>query len=248
MLLLLSWACVGLGRIMWFFIPICLLAASVLSFIWRNKTVVAVLLLNPMAIAFYQGASEWFDERPAFTGNGLPSNRASNLNRDTRCYRRIGGCVVYGSEWVYHDSHNAGLKLMTILFGQPPKTYHGPYPTYEEATNATASAAIIPLTQFETGEFTVDGHTLHIDPKNINLLVWDLGNNLLEVPNVRAVIWQNECLVIHLQTINQSQTNPKTADGVYLFEINGLKPFARYVDGNSHSPRIPQLLTSLPSK
>ncbi|MGV3755786.1 MAG: hypothetical protein ACO1QS_10430 [Verrucomicrobiota bacterium] len=214
-----------------------------MSFVWKNQTIITVLLLNPMAMAFYQGTMAWFDERPAFTGNGLPSHEAFNLDRKTRCYRNIGGCVVYGGEWVYHDSHNAGLKLMTIVFGLPPKTYHGPYPTFQEATNATANAVTISVAQFETGKFEIDGRSIQFGSQTIDSLVSDLGMYLLEDTSIRVAIWQNECLVIHLQSTNSATLGSNLAQAVYLFQVNELKPLARHVNGNGFAPRIPRLLS-----
>lgn len=244
LLLLLSWACVGLGRSMWSFIPICLMAALVLGVVWKNKTIAALVLLNPMAIAFYQGAAEWFDERPAFTGNGLPNCEASNLDRETRCYRRVGGCVVYGGEWVYHDAHNSGLRLMLFLLGPPPKTYHGPYPSQEEAINATAKAALVSPEEFEAGKFKAEELNVEWGEKMTLDLLSDLGLLIATEDGVqiRTAIWQKECLIIHVQKPGIKDEPYTEVNGIYLFQIKSMKPIARYLIGETRGPRIPRLL------
>jgi len=251
LLLLFSWACVGLGKIMWFLIPASLLAASALSFVWRDKTIVVVLLLNPMAMAFYNGTSDWFDERPAFSGNGLPNHDARNLDRDTRCYYSIGGCKVSGAEWVFHDSHNAGLRFMTIVFGPPPKTYHGAYPLIEEATAAISKAEDTPVAVFLQGKLLMDGRTIDLGQKTAKTILDDFGiyiidaNLLIYRHEIKAAIWKNECLIISARQhyIDDSLHPIENKEGIYLFQLNGLKPIARLIIKGEITPRTPKLLS-----
>ena len=242
-LLLLSWACIA-GRITLIFIPLFLLAAVVLALFWKSKIFTAILLLNPMTLAFVLGASEWNSERPAFVGNGLPNHEAQNLDRNTRCYRSIGGCVVYGGEWVYNDSHNAGLKLMTVAFGPPPKTYHGPYPTLAEATNATINVTLVSPEEFEAGKFKVDERVIELGKEKTSDLLFDLGLVIATESGVqiRTAIWQKDCLIVHVQKPGFREEPSTEVNGIYLFQINGMKPIARYQIGKTHGPRLPKLL------
>jgi hypothetical protein len=52
------------------------------------------------------------------------SNR-SIFDPATRCFRVGGGCLVSGNEWAFIGPHNMGLRLISRLFGPPPRSYAG---------------------------------------------------------------------------------------------------------------------------
>src|SRR5580698_4744804 len=125
-----------------------ILASIFLAITWRSYVFMMPLILNPLILGFGIGIHEWFKDEPRFSSMGLPGNEFFNLDPETRCYRSTGGCIVSGNEWMIQSPQNAGLYLMIKLCGGPRNTYHGPYPSKEEASKLTESASETPLTLF----------------------------------------------------------------------------------------------------
>lgn len=194
---------------------------------WRP---VLVLLTSPTTIYSVQGASRWFDEKPAFAFYGLPSAGSFNLDPRTRCYWRSTGCCVDGSEDIWQPATNFGLEIMCQAFGWPPKSYHGPYPTQEEAIKLTSSAEPIRWEDFKSGlvktsafEMQLGGNQWEKIASEADLNLWD-GEKMLP-PRLAAVHAGEDCVLV---IISNNKTDEPT-ELIYLFDRKTSWPFARYV-------------------
>jgi hypothetical protein len=209
----------------------------------RNALPVVALLVSPLGIAFLIGASRWFSERPGLVGSGLPSAAAFNLDRDTRLWHNIGGCVVSGNEWVFEMPHNAGLRLMRLIAGAPA-TYRGTYPSESEALALTGKAPTTPAKTFFDGVLLVDDGELKIGAKVAELIVRDLGQDewdaeeILAKGHVTASVVNQECLIVRVTSEGEYFRETKR-DGAMLFDFKTMLPFARY-SFQGTLPRIPR--------
>jgi hypothetical protein len=143
---------------------------------WRSALALSPVLLSPVIALFAVGISDWFSKRPQFYGMGLPGMEFFNLDSKTRCYRTTGGCVVTGGEWLFEIPHNAGLKTMCAVFGPPRHTYHGPYPTLEQALTLTTNAPATPVQKFLDGQVVLPGNSVELSKKTTEDLLFDFGN------------------------------------------------------------------------
>jgi hypothetical protein len=101
------------------------------------------LLLKLLAIpglvgawSFLSGALAYLNGTAAFMAVGRPGPEFWNLDPDYRVYRQTSGCIVLGTELVTHVPNNVAIVVMTGLLGPMRGTYHGPYPTPEQARAA----------------------------------------------------------------------------------------------------------------
>lgn len=229
--------------------PASVAAAGFLAFVWRSWLPAFAIAANPLTVSFGFGVADWCQPRPAFVTMGLPGYEFFNLGRDTRCYRNTGGCLVYGGEWVWQAPHNAGLRLMLSLFGLPPGTYHGPYPTKSEAIAMTEQALETPVEQFLKDEVLAGGRSITLAPRTAEFLLDDLGMTFFALDltdslrKVRACLIQNRCLVIRVSTAAKPSSVGfgDEADGIVLVDAATMHAFARYLISR-RAPRIPRLL------
>ena len=236
------WGLAMVGPLSLGIIPIALFLVFFALSRW-NALPVIVLLASPLGVAFLMGASKWFSERPGFVGSGLPSAAAFNLDRDTRLWHNIGGCVVSGNEWVFEMPHNTGLRLMTLLAGAPA-TYRGAYPSESEALELTEKAPTTPAKTFFEGVLLVDDAELQIGAKLAELVVRDLGQDMWDAEevlakgHVTASVVNQECLIVRVTSEGEYFKETKR-DGAMLFDLKTMLPFARY-SFQGTLPRIPR--------
>ncbi|MDP1592214.1 MAG: hypothetical protein Q8M07_30920, partial [Prosthecobacter sp.] len=191
---------------------------------------------SPMIVLFAGGIMNWFSALPAFQFFGLPRAEAYNLKPETRCYARSSGCLVDGGEMIRQGPHNLGLTLMCAVVGWPPKTYHGFYPSQEQADKLTEEMVAIPLKDFEegmlrlpAGQIKVGEYQAHRMLLDANTFPWDETSN--GKISVRAQVFEGDCLAIRV--IND---NPEmTTDLIYLFDRATRRAFARYQYGSRSS-------------
>jgi hypothetical protein len=229
-------------------IPV-LLASLILAVRWRRYWPLMLIILNPLVLGFGVGVHEWFRDRPTLSYMGLPGAEFFNLDPATRCFRSTGGCIVSGDEWMTQSPHNAGLRLMTTLFGPPRGTYHGPYPSKEEAMRVTETAAETPLNLFLEGSVFVNGNAIPLGKDTVNTLLRDFEMSLFDANpadsqrHVRAGVFQERCLVLRVGTkdIMPNGSVLDESEGIVLFDLDGLRPFALY-ELSGHAERLPRLL------
>lgn len=216
---------------------------------WRSAWPLLVVLLNPSTVSFGQGLAEWFRPHPSFHTMGLPGYEFFNLDPESRCYRRTGGCVVNGSEWTSDMPHNAGLRLMTSILGHPRESYNGLYPSKTEAVELTEKAVETPVEIFLKDKVLADGREINLSPKTAEKLIRDFGLIFFEAnlpeqsQRVRAQVMENRCLLVRITMLNKlSDTKPPDkVDGIVLFDLATTNAFARYII-SGHVQRIPELL------
>ena len=221
---------------------------------WRSALPLVALLLHPTVGAFFAGVANWSSPRPSVVGMGLPGAGFFDLHPEIRCYRQTGGCVVNGSEWVLDVPRNLGLEFMIAVAGLPPRTYHGPYPTKEEALRLTETAAESPPSELPLGNIQVEGRGLELGAKFGENLVRDLGmidsldfeeEALSKHPvRVRVVSVEGQCLLLRVDRQTPSRFSPASGpvDVIVLIDMVTLKPFACYAVAGQLS-RVPRILS-----
>jgi hypothetical protein len=233
------------------------LVGIVLMFLWRGFTPALLIVISPPTLNFSYGIAEWFRERPSIFGWGLPSASACNLDPESRCYFATGGCVIVGGEWVFDTPHNLGLRLMTTVFGKPPKVYHGPYPDEKAVKKLTDSAVQTTPEHFLRGELIVSGKAISIDQKVPSQILNDLDESEFQLGDsyversVYAAIYNERCLIIRVKTKNTllnavdkqgEQEDRSNHDGCILFDLKTMRAFARY-SFHGYVPRFARLLS-----
>jgi hypothetical protein len=232
------------------FVPTVMATGLVLIVRWRSLFPTLLIAASPLTVIFAMGIADWFSTRPQFVGMGLPSMTASNLDPDTRCYHSTGGCVVGGGEWIFLSPRNAGLKLMCTVFGRPRHTYRGPYPNPEDALALVTNATRTATKDFLDGRVTAKGREIILKRKTVDGILFDLGNIYAGADidgvttEVQANIYQERCLIVRVRTEDRNSPEIGTSDGIYLFDADTVRPFARFILAG-RAGRIPRLLTEL---
>jgi hypothetical protein len=224
----------------------------VLAVRWRSRLLLLPLVLNPIAISFGLGLREWFLKHPEFEGMGLPGNEFFNLDLASRCYRSTGGCVLHGNEWMTQDPHNAALNTMVKVLGPPRGVYQGPYPTKDEAVELTESASETPSTLFLEGKVLAEDKQITIGKSRAHTILADFGMMYFDFDleeterKVQARIFHQQCLVVRVRSKTKipSGSIVEDSEGIFLFDLAKMRPFARYVLSGD-APRVPRLLTNL---
>ncbi|NBV21603.1 MAG: hypothetical protein EBS05_06735 [Proteobacteria bacterium] len=229
----------------------CLLVGAISGIIlaWLRRRVLIGMIVPITVVCLFGGFGifSWFSARPVFLTMGLPGRNFSNLDPETRCYRETGGCVITGTERIVHLPYNSALQLMCTLWGPPPQTYHGPYPTAAEVVRLTRNSPAVPLKTFLDGKLSIEGRSLAFGRKKVENLLDDLGNRLAKDPEeylmteVKAVLVQQQCLAIRVTTQKGQDPGQEESDGIYLFNADGLRPIARFIL-RGDAPRYPRLL------
>lgn len=231
--------------------PLNLLVLPVMGFLtvnaWQSRSwrPAAVLLASPLPVLFISGLLAWFAERPTYHGIGLLRKEAFNLDRDTRTFQSTSGCVVNGGEFLQNLPFNSGLSLMRKAFGPPPQVYHGVYPTLEEGRHLTESGPVLPLEEFTQGKIrTATGRLFDLGEEQARQIIIDCGGYFPMEPEqpalqVRAVSMGDDCMLLRLTKVPDSDLVFGELDVVYLLDSKRRWPFARYVlagDGAHHVP------------
>lgn len=185
-------------------------------FLVRRRVVAFVLLvvLSPVSLAFCVGVVGYWAGTAELWYMGLPGTEFHNLDRQTRCPKATGGCLVNGGEILTLVPHNTAVRLMSAVFGRMRGTYDGPYPTRDEAQAALAHAGPVPLEDLLRDVVLIDGEEIHLDRHVGRDLVGRLSmsmlaNDVLEgnpvdermremLGHMEAAIWQHRCLVLRI--------------------------------------------------
>lgn len=229
------WVSLGLGPLA-LLIPFVCFYLGFLAVRNRSFRAATALLCSPLFILFILGGYTWFSKKPAYRFAGLPKPEAFNLKAESRCYALSSGCILDGSEIIVHSSYNAGLSSMCTLFGWPPQTYHGRFPSQNEAAQLTENGQRIQLEDFEKGKIGMRERTLLLQPEVAERMlfgaeVWQGLDQPGESVLIRAALDGDGCLIVRVS--NRRRQQP--LDHIYLFDSKRMKAFARYQIGHRTS-------------
>lgn len=203
---------------------------TILACVSRSWRPFLVLFASPFAFCFIMGLMRWFDEEPTFVGFGLPTSQSFNLKQESRCYWRSTGCIVDGSEWVWQTPSNLGLWFMCKTFGWPPHSYHGAYPTKEEAVQLTEASGLVSRDEFLLGKLRFQDREIQLGAGQANRMVVEAGGDYFEPEKmgdleIRAAFAGDGCILVRL-----NHKNPiEELDLIYLLDSQTVWPFARYL-------------------
>jgi hypothetical protein len=100
------------------------------------RSLFLALVAIPVAVAAYsfmEGTVGYLGGTAVFRGVGYPGREYYNLEPKYRVYWQTSGCVVLGTEYLTHVPYNFAVMALATVFGPMRGTYHGPYPTRQEA-------------------------------------------------------------------------------------------------------------------
>lgn len=178
----------------------------------------------------------------------MPSFESFNIDPQTRCIRRSGGCLIYGHEWVYIAPHNLAILVTTKIFGPPSGSYDGPYPSREQALELTTHTPDLSLEDLQMGKIKTANRLIQLDPSMIQDFAMTFGMFELSIDSppepdsgiiAKAVLVENRCLILRL-TQSATPTTDKQ-DFIVLMDIRNERPFAYYRIADSPSSRVPRI-------
>lgn len=239
MVIILSWVFSVLSYLS-LLIP--LLVGFTLMKAWRRRTwrpALFLLLANPLCVFFVGGLVDYARGAPRLLSMGLPSMESYSIDRDTRCFYQSGGCVIYGHEWVFQGSHNLGVATLVHIFGPPWRSYDGPYPGKEEATQFVSKAAKLNVPEFIKGRIPNGDKPIQLDPRMVEKLLGQMGSFLAvdsqfdgESSNsyAQAAVFQDRCLILRVVGADGFTSRGDSADQdfIVLIDLKNLRPFAYY--------------------
>jgi len=226
---------------------------------WRRHAWLPALLLliaNPLGVFFMGGLVDYAGGAPTLRSMGLPSREFFNIDRESRCFRRTGGCVVSGNEWVFEVPHNLGVQISVAMFGPPSRSYDGPYPTKDEALKLVSAAPKLDVAEFNKGRIPNGNASIQLDPAMVERLLDDMGSDLVlgdqldgeaSKSSVQASVFEGRCLIIRFVDFVPfpTTTESNVRDSMVLIDLKVLRPFAYY--GNKGDFRIrPSRIQYLP--
>lgn len=234
-LLVAGWIVSPLGPLS-FALPFLLLLAMWRAVCARAPVVLGIIcLLNPLSIFFARGVVDYCGGRPAFRGMGLPSYEAGNVDPETRCFHRSGGCVVSGEEWVHIAPHNLALHLLVLVLGPPSGTYDGPYPTREEAIAASTSGTPVSRADFRSGKIQTQTKPVVLKQEMTTAIAEKLlGLSRYAFDDIEdgfkdqlfATIWRERCLILRWRDDPEQSNGSEIAELIILVDIHDSRPFA----------------------
>jgi hypothetical protein len=250
--IVLCWVLSLLSILSWLILP--LLGYAIFRVSRRGAWLPLFVLLvsNPTGVWFIHGMVDYARGAPKLRYMGLPSMEFYNIDPKTRCFRRTGGCIVRGNEWVSHDFHNLGVGLLAAACGAPSRSYDGPYPTKEEAMSAVANAPKLDLAEFVNGRIQVGGSRIELNPKMVTDLsttvgVYGLMDGMLPDGDLgtfaQAVVFQERCLILRIveQDTSPTTTSSPDQDFLILMDLKCLRPFAYYRIHGDRARRFPKV-------
>jgi hypothetical protein len=98
---------------------------------------IAALLMPGLSVA--RAVAAYFSGTAELWYTGYPSRSGFNLDPDARVFWASRGCTLPSVEpLLVHLPNNATVRLLAAVFGPMRGTFHGPYPTPEEAAELLA--------------------------------------------------------------------------------------------------------------
>lgn len=207
-----------------------LVALALWSQSWRP---IIIVMISPIVISFAVGVLSWFSKRPSFITYGLLARDFFNLSPDTRTYWGTMGCVMDGGEVLELGPRNLGLELMLTVFGNPPRTYDGPYPSKEDAEKWTSDSTVIQSKDFLSGVINLGQERVVIHASQAREMLRTLGlhDYLFDESEggllVRAHESSPECLLIRI-TCRREPGVWGSSDCIFLLDQKHMWPFAVY--------------------
>jgi len=134
---------------------------------WEKKSKIAfvlLFLLNPLGLYFTHGVIDYIGGAPTLMYSGHARMRKWNVDRYSRAFRVGGMSVVSGNEWTWQIPHNAAIRFMCFAFGPPRKSYHGPFPSFDEAISMTETGERISYSELLQGHFMLESGFIHLGP------------------------------------------------------------------------------------
>ncbi|MHC4717403.1 MAG: hypothetical protein ACYS5V_10570 [Planctomycetota bacterium] len=234
-------------------LPFLIPVAIGIYFVARRRWVVlAVLVLfSPISVAFIFGAVQYARGTAELLYMGLPGTGFHNLDPQTRCGRRTGGCLVTGGEFLWSLPHNAGVRLMAALFGPMRGSYDGPYPTREEAVTALGAADPVPLEDLLKDTVRIGGDEIRLDARVGRGLVRGLPMDMLadkviqgRTPGkqerewygrITGTIWNKRCLILRVPSrlaVAGPDEEAQEAAMIVVIDRHAGRPFAYFGQGD----------------
>lgn len=212
-------------------IPVVMAGLLVTFFRTRSWRPIVVLILSPIMLFGTFGVLSWFSLRPAFQGHG--SSGYDNLDLVTRTYRSPLGGTLHEGDVLCFGSYSLALKGMCWLFGKPPRTYAGVYPSKDEAERMTHDAPPVPAKVFMSGIIPVGQQQVNIHAVQARIMLRTLLLNGgwfddKDVLLVRAHAPSADCLVIRISCSSQIRSDGEPVDAVFLLDRQRMWPFAIY--------------------
>ena len=217
-------------------------------FLSHRRFLLAVLLVGatPASLCFCWGVSDYMSGNAILQYPGIPGTKSGNLDPDLRCGRSSTGCFVVGNEWVTQTPYNCAVRLCTTSFGWMSGTYEGPYPTETEAKTAVANGSVVSVGELRSDRISFDGVSYQLDNEVGGRLLdrlkfpdmylfEDEGEN---APDITAVVWKQQCLVLHIPVVSRSENTPSSA-AIVLISRSAGRPFAYYSEGDYSHYRPP---------
>lgn len=247
-MLVLCWVLAFLGPLS--FVVCFVLGFAILRAICRKAWLPLLLVVaaNPFTAFFAGGAIDYAKGSPSLRGMGLPGFEYHNIDPQTRCMRRSGGCVIMGHEWLSISSHNLGVRSAVAAFGYPSGTYNGPYPSEEQALREISGAPDLPLGDFQKGTIKAGNRVIQLEPAMIN--DWAMMAGIFELMEgmelepghgiqAKAVLLQERCLILRI--IQTQQGSTERQDFLILLDARNKRPFAYHCIEGRPLSRFPKV-------
>ncbi|RIK83500.1 MAG: hypothetical protein DCC68_03540 [Planctomycetota bacterium] len=232
-LILLQWAAALAGPASIALLPI--LGAGLYFLLSRRRVLDAVgfVAFSPLVVFFTLGVVDYAHGIAKIRGMGLPGTEYDNLDRELRCGRATGGCIMMGNEWVYLRPYNLALRTMIACFGYMPGAYTGPYPSKTEAVTALTRAVEIRKQDLELGRFDIGQEQITL-PADVGVaLAQQFDEYRSPPPPIQAALWQEECVVLRVPAFADEDSEEPPAMIVLIGRSQG-RPFAYYAEGKYH--------------
>jgi hypothetical protein len=213
-----------------------------------------ILLLNPMTVIFSLGFASHMGRTPSIGHPGLAGLESFNLDRETRCFHSAGGCIITGNEWMFPGVRNAGLGMAVRLFGPPSASYHGPYPTKEEALALVQSAPDQEVHLFIGGEVKLRDQRFKLPDDLLDQIESQFGPWVRLGPEsrdrvcrfrIQAETHENRCLILRLA--QHDLADGRDQEFLILIDLKNMRPFANYNVKNAALPPFGVVPYSVPA-
>lgn len=206
----------------------------VVMFVLQRCRVVALvsLLLSPLPFTVLLGIVNYARGEACLQFVGHPGLRAYSIDPAWRCGHTGGNCFYLGNEWLFETPYNFAVKSMITLFGPMAGAYTGPYPSKEEAIEASARGEAVPFGDFLADIVPLRSGAVRLDAgvgREIAEYLW--MRDAFDFPSqVRAAVWKEGCLVLRIP--GQCGHSDGECAALVLLDRNSGRPFAIYSEGD----------------